>query len=206
MSQETNYRWYGALDSWLDRLAQKRADMYVAHYAKKEDGTTDELLEKRIRFEIGRRAELGKTLDIYEPIRWTGIRAVLGIAGAGVAKLVTNRLSGNAKTVGFGVEIGLVVATIINSAIDLTRLLPRYLSGLSAGKDIAIKAHETQEMLPYAHLPSTEIDTHALQRDVNTTKEHQAELVIAKPYSHIQPTSLIRQAERKEVVTTNEIS
>ena len=63
MSDKKDNRWFAGFDRWLDKQAQKRIDRYIDRYAKKEDGTTDEALARRIGWEVGRRAETGKQLD-----------------------------------------------------------------------------------------------------------------------------------------------
>jgi hypothetical protein len=139
MSEKNSKGFFSGLDSFLDRQIKKRINTYINEYATKEDGSTDKTLADRIRWEVGRRGETGKQLDIYEPLRWTGIRTVLGVLGAATAKMITDRLKGPEKKWAWGVEIGIIVGTVINSVIDLTRLYPRWLAGLEGGKNTALK-------------------------------------------------------------------
>ncbi len=134
-------RWYGFFDRFLDHQINKRIDTYIAQDATLPNGQINEPLARRIRWEVGRRGETGKQLDIYEPLRWTGIRALLGIAGAATAKTLTDRFSGKTKTLAWGIELGLIIGTAINSIIDLMRLYPRWMSGLEGGKNTALKLH-----------------------------------------------------------------
>src|SRR5262245_47683744 len=134
-------QWFGWLDRWLDRQAEKRIGHYIEKHATREDGSIAEKLARRITWEVGRRAETGKQLDVYEPMRWTGIRAVLGALGTAAAKLIEARYEhGETQKRFFGfVKIGIISSTLISGTIDLLRLYPRWLAGLEGGKNTALK-------------------------------------------------------------------
>ncbi|MDX2073216.1 MAG: hypothetical protein SFX19_02485 [Alphaproteobacteria bacterium] len=134
--------WFAAFERWLERLEEKRIGEYIEKYARQEDGSLDEKLARRIRWEVGRRAETGKQLDIYEPLHWTGVRAVLGVLGAAGAKFAEARWNNQHDKKYFHfIEVGLIAGTAISSAIDLLRLVPRWLYGLEGGKNTALKLH-----------------------------------------------------------------
>jgi hypothetical protein len=177
------------LEKFLDKKSAEVIERYIEQDAKKPDGSIDVPLAQRIRWEVSRRAETGKQLDIYEPLRWTGVRTLLGIIGAGVAKMVTDRVSGKSKTIAFGVEIGIIVTTVINSLIDLTRLYPRWLAGLKGGKNTALRLHHRLEALPEEQISSP---TPAIE--LNATVGNHA--IHKKP--PIQPTSFVDHAKPTE--------
>lgn len=175
-----------SIDSFLDRQINKRIDGYIDLYAKKDDGTIDQALATRIRWEVGRRGETGKQLDIYEPLRWTGIRAVLGVMGAVAAKAITNRITGKEKKLGTGIEIGLLISTAISSIIDLTRLFPRWLAGLEGGKNTALKLHRQNAASPEVKAYVSEVP-----KEIETT-----EPPLSEPPAHQQ--KILKERAKRE--------
>ncbi len=118
-------------DSFLARVTQERTQQYIDQYAT-HDGIVDKQLAGHIELELKRRAETGKELDIYEPLRWTVAQTVLSIAGAIGIKLTTE------KSISRPAMAVLSATTILTSSIQLMRLYPRFKAGLSGGLDVAI--------------------------------------------------------------------
>lgn len=142
MANDKNHSSHNPLERFLDRKIEERIEHYVDTEARRPGGTPDEELAARIRWEVGRRGETGKQIDIYEPMRWTGIKAAASIASVGVTKIIADRLKGKTpKQILWSVEAAVVIKTAIDSAVDLTRLYPRWLAGMEGGKNTALKLH-----------------------------------------------------------------
>lgn len=184
----------GGIGGFLNKKADQRIDQFVERHARQEDGTLNEPLAQRIRWEVSRRAETGKQLDIYEPFRWTVIRGMMGIVGAGIAKLITDRLTGKGKKIGFGVEIGIIVTTAVSTIIDLTRLYPRWLAGLEGGKNTALMLHHKFDAPAlHAHGPALQPSPESAQIP-EPAKDAALQGISKKPA--IQPISLLQRAEQ----------
>jgi len=195
VSDDNNNPSKSFIDRFLDKQIKTRIDGYINRYAKKEDGSVDETLANRIRWEVGRRGETGKQLDIYEPLRWTGIRAVLGVIGAATAKMITDKTTGKTKNLAWGVELGIIVSTVINSVIDLTRLFPRWLAGLEGGKNTALKLHR-ENMMPPNMEQSIKQENQAEEEIERCTAIEQAQTATKKAL--IKPIALKERASRDD--------
>jgi hypothetical protein len=164
-----------AFDRFLDYQIEERIRSDVRTYATRKDGTVDEGLKRRIEWEVGRRGETGKQLDIYEPLRWTGIRAVLGVLGAASAKMISDRVTGKKKQLFFTIEIATIVTTAISSAIDLLRLYPRWLAGLKGGRNTAIKLHNEFAAPPndqaFAPIPPEHMPKHGFAERIRRDQD-----------------------------------
>lgn len=124
------------LDDYLERLTEQRKLDYVQHYAVDEHGKVDPALVYRINREVHRRAAMSRELDIYEPLRWTGMSFLLSVAvGAGIKATTEKSFSKPAL-------ITLTATTALTSAIQLVRLIPRYDAALKGGVDTALAMHE----------------------------------------------------------------
>jgi hypothetical protein len=136
-----------AIEAYLDRDIERHVLAYQSTYAKNPDGSVNQALADRISWEVNRRGEMGKQLDVYEPMRWVAIRSVLGTGGAIASKIISDRLTGNNKMISTSVMAGIGVSTAIANAIDLVRVVPRYNAGLRGGADTAVKMY--QQDIPY---------------------------------------------------------
>lgn len=125
----------GIIDERLGKLVDRHASRYVRQYATHPDGTLDQPLAIRINREVQRRGTIGRELDIYEPLRWTGISFLLSAAvGAGIKVTTDKSFSRPALTT-------LMITTALTSAIQLVRILPRYEAGLRGGAETALTMH-----------------------------------------------------------------
>lgn len=119
------------IDNYLDRKAEKFILASVERYAQ-----DDVALANRIRWELTRRSELGKRLDIHEPIRWTAVQTGLSfVMGAAIKAFTDKKFSGPALWT-------LAISTVLMNSIQLARLLPRYQQGLDGALDTAISMHK----------------------------------------------------------------
>lgn len=125
-----------AIEDHLNGHVDSRAREWVARYAYDAQGKPDPALAYRIDREVHRRGAIGKQLDIYEPLRWTGISWVLTAAVGAVIKLTQE------KKISTPALITLAATTGLYSSIQLLRLLPRYDAGLRGGVDTAMTMHE----------------------------------------------------------------
>ncbi len=139
---QKNYNDKTPVDAFLNRKIEERIATFTEREARRPDGTIDEELAARIRWEVGRRGETGKQIDIYEPLRWTGIKAAASVASVAATKVIADRLKGKTpKQILWSVEAAVVIKTAIDSAVDLTRLYPRWLAGMEGGKNTAVKLY-----------------------------------------------------------------
>lgn len=127
------------LDNYLDKKVGERIATYQTAYATNPDGSVNDPLAQRIDWEVTRRGEMGKQLDIYEPLRWIGIKTVLGTGGAIAAKHISDKLTHNDKGISGAVMAGVAITTAISNGLDAVRVYPRYMAGLEGGLDTAIK-------------------------------------------------------------------
>lgn len=115
------------LDSKTEGFILASVSRYAAH---------DPALADRIRWEVTRRGELGKRLDIHEPIRWTAIQTGLSfLMGAAIKSFTDKKFSAPALwTLG--------ISTVLMNSIQLARLLPRYQQGLDGAVETALTMHQ----------------------------------------------------------------
>lgn len=123
------------IDRRLQEHIDQRASEWAEQFSRKPDGSHDEELRLRIDREVDRRGAIGRQLDIYEPLRWTGLSFALTAAG-GVAIKTTME-----KQIAKPAIVALLAGTALNSAVQLLRLVPRYDSGLRGGVDAALAMH-----------------------------------------------------------------
>lgn len=142
MTEDQKNFFHASVDNYLDRHVEQRAKQWSAQFGKNPDGSPNNDLACRIDMEIHRRGAIGKQLDIYEPLRWTGISYLLSAAlGVGI-KLTTD------KSFAKPALITLLTTTALTSGIQLFRLLPRYDAGLRGGVDTAVAMHRYHEAYP----------------------------------------------------------
>lgn len=124
------------VNAYLDERTEKFILTSIDKYAKQ-----DEVLAERIRWEVTRRGELGKRLDIHEPLRWTAIQTGLSFVMGGAIKAFTDKK--------FSVPAlwTLGVSTVLMNSIQLVRLVPRYQQGLEGAVETALKLEE--KSFPY---------------------------------------------------------
>ena len=118
------------VNNYLDEKTERFILTSVERYAK-----NDPILANRIRWEVTRRGELGKRLDIHEPIRWTAIQTGLSfLMGSAIKSFTDKKFSGPALwTLG--------ISTVLMNSIQLARLLPRYQQGLDGAVETALTMH-----------------------------------------------------------------
>lgn len=119
------------INRYLDHKTEQFILSSIERYAK-----DDPTLANRIRWEVTRRGELGKRLDIHEPIRWTAIQTGMSfIMGAAIKGFTDKKFSVPALwTLG--------ISTVLMNSIQLVRLLPRYQQGLDGAVDTAVTMHK----------------------------------------------------------------
>lgn len=136
-----NYREYDSvLSRWIDRkltqLVERRTEEYVRRYAVDEDGMRDEQLADLIRYEVRRRGHMSLELDVFEPIRWTGISTILGVVGG----IAVHRMIGEKslqKLAGTGAATG-----AMSAAISLIRPYFRFDAALYGGAQTALGIYD----------------------------------------------------------------
>lgn len=142
-------RW---LNRRMDTITEKVTHKFVDRYAKRNDGTMDEDLANRIRYEITRRSEMGRELDVFEPGRWAIYSSILGALSGGAAKLLHDKTIANkevnqpaVKSALIGTAFGSFAAALLIGGRILS--FARYKSGLYAGAQIAITQHNLQQKM-----------------------------------------------------------
>jgi hypothetical protein len=110
----------------LHDVTQKFVDKSVDKYAK-----DNSKFARIIEFEVRRRGDgAGLTQDVAEPLLWTGIKTASAIAIAAFTHRLKNK---EFKLVGDVTVIGL----LLNNAVELFRLVPRYKAGLQGSLEMA---------------------------------------------------------------------
>ena len=115
-----------AAKSSLHRITQRFVEKAVDKYAK-----DNPKFARIIEFEVRRRGDgAGLTQDVAEPLLWTGIKTVAAISIAILTKSLENQ---KFKMVGYASALGLV----LNNAIEVLRVVPRYKAGLQGSLEMA---------------------------------------------------------------------
>lgn len=136
-------RW---INNRLDALTLREADKYVQRYATQPNGSTDNELAERIRFEVIRRGQMGREIDVFEPLRATAIIGGSGVIAGLVAKLIDDpKIVSNQKVL--KTLKGGALATLATSLVQTGRILSfaRFKAGLYAGAQTAIEIHHLQK-------------------------------------------------------------
>ncbi len=120
------------IDGRLDKLVERRAEEYARRFSLRADGSQDKKLSDLIRYEVHRRGHLSKELDIFEPIRWTGLSFVLSF-GAGMAVQALLGGTNFRKMALSGIAGGLA-----GSAVSLVRPYLRFDAALYGGAQTAV--------------------------------------------------------------------
>jgi hypothetical protein len=176
---------FGWADDLLNKHVEKTTEKYIEKYAKNSDGSVNESLAKRIEWEVGRRGETGKQLDIWEPIRWAGQQTGLNIILGAAIKLFTD------KKISAPVLKLLAVTTTLTNAIQFVRIIPRYNAGMFGGLNTAIKMEKLQES------SQVNVKTSSMPAIEELPDEKTPSNRIGK-YTIPKPTSLMEQATREE--------
>jgi hypothetical protein len=148
----------------LDVITQQAIARYVGQYATYEDGTKNDVLADRIRYEVMRRSQMGREIDVLEPARWTAYSAMLGVFSGAAAKLLTEKLTGNHSPLNGRIIqntlIGTATAAAFAAVVTGGRVLSfaRFQSGLYAGAQTALSLYNenllTQRVDAHHPLPS----------------------------------------------------
>lgn len=137
-------RW---INRQLDAVTEREKEKYIRRYATRSDGTRDEALAERIDYEVTRRSQMGREIDVLEPGRWTIYSLLLGVVFGALGKLLGEKwleremqISPKAvkntflvTAIGGFVAAGLMGGRILSYA--------RFKSGLYAGAQTALATH-----------------------------------------------------------------
>lgn len=128
----------------LDTITDREAEKYVQRYATCEDGAVNEELAERIRFEVLRRSEMGREIDVLEPLRWTAYSFGLGLFSGTAAKAVEQRKTSPVALKGF--LRATAIGGFASAALMGGRILSfaRFKSGLYAGAQTALASYKQQ--------------------------------------------------------------
>jgi hypothetical protein len=164
---------------YLHRVTQRFVAKSVDTYAK-----DNPRFARMIEFEVRRRGDgAGLTQDVAEPLLWVGVKTSAAVAIAVLTKSLEN---GKLKLVGYATAVGLV----LNNAVELLRLVPRYKAGLQGSLEMAKDRWKSIE--------ETGVDPFNQQsREINvadTSKPHFAQTVQKK--SPVASVSLMEQAQK----------
>lgn len=132
----------------LDRITEQEMQKYIKQYATYPDGARNEPLAKRIEYEVTRRSQMGREIDVLEPGRWTLYSFLIGIFSGAAAKLTGDKLTDVKKPVsGKAIKNTLIGTSIVGLATALVtggRILSfaRFKAGLYAGAQTALAMHK----------------------------------------------------------------
>lgn len=134
-------RW---INKRLDRITERETEKYIKRYATDENGVVNEELAQRVRFEVLRRSEMGREIDVLEPGRWTLYSFALGLLSGTAAKAVENRTTAPGSLKGF--LRATTIAGVASGLLTGGRILSfaRFKSGLYAGAQTAIASYEKE--------------------------------------------------------------
>lgn len=137
----------------LDKITEREAEKYVQRYAVAEDGHINEKLAERIRFEVLRRSEMGREIDVLEPGRWTLYSFGLGLVAGTAAKAVEQRNAAPAALMRF--FRATAIAGFATSVLAGGRILSfaRFKAGLYAGAQTALASYQQQQEHSLLALP-----------------------------------------------------
>lgn len=140
----------------LDTITERETEKYVQRYAMGKDGRLNEELAERIRFEVLRRSEMGREIDVLEPGRWTVFSFLLGLGTGTAAKAVEQRNAAPPALKGF--LRATAIAGFAASALTGGRILSfaRFKAGLYAGAQTALASYQRQQGNPLLALPQAE--------------------------------------------------
>jgi len=111
---------------YLHQVSQRFVEKSVDEYAR-----DNPRFARMIEFEVRRRGDgAGLTQDVAEPLVWIGIKTVAAVA---IAALTHSLEKQKFKMIGYGSALGLV----LNNAVELFRLVPRYKAGLQGSLEMA---------------------------------------------------------------------
>jgi hypothetical protein len=138
------------IDPIFIRHAEKQGEKYVEKYARNSDGSQNEDLAKRIRWEVNRRKIYGLQLDVEEPALFAAEQIGWSVLASAAIKVFTHRKEGW-KAFG-NVAIGtLLTTTILNNAVHFMRIGQRYDAGLRGAAETAIDMYNRGAPLLATH-------------------------------------------------------
>lgn len=127
---------YRLMDRQLDRRIARRMEEYVRRYATQPDGSLDERLAERIRYEVQRRGHMSKELDVFEPIRWSIVSFLPSfLGGIGIRLLLGDKDVEKLAWSGFATGA-------LGTGISLLRPYARFDAALYGGAQTALGMYE----------------------------------------------------------------
>jgi hypothetical protein len=164
---------------YLHRVTQDFVSKSVDKYAK-----DNPRFARMIEFEVRRRGDgAGLTQDVAEPLLWAGIKTLAALAIVIPVEFIKNRKL---------VIIERVAATsiLLNNAVELFRLVPRYKAGLQGSLEMA---KERQEAID-AGLGDP-FNNQQSPREINKAGKPESKFAqTVQKQSPVIPTSLMEQA------------
>lgn len=120
----------GKITEWVKPSLHKVTQDFVARSIE-EHAKDEPKFARIIEFEVRRRGDgAGLTQDVAEPLVWAGIKT----AAAGSIAILTESIhNGKFKLIGYASAVGL----LLNNAVELFRLFPRYKAGLQGSLEMA---------------------------------------------------------------------
>lgn len=131
----------GVHKDWYERSVQAITEFVKPHLhhvsqrfvqrAIDEHAKDNPKFARIIEFEVRRRGDgAGLTQDVAEPLLWTGVKTAAALTIAVLTRSIEN---GKFKLIGYGAALGVV----LNNAVELLRLVPRYKAGLQGSLEMA---------------------------------------------------------------------
>ncbi len=123
-------RTVGSITEWVKPYLHKKTEAFIEKSIDKYAGD-DPRFARMIEFEVKRRGDgAGLTQDVAEPLLWVGVKTAAALVIAAISEsLHNNRI----KLVGRISALGIV----LNNAVELFRLVPRYVAGLQGSLEMA---------------------------------------------------------------------
>lgn len=127
---ERAVNWVTALvKPYLHRTSERFVNKAVDKYAKEKPH-----FARMIEFEVRRRGDgAGLTQDVAEPLVWIGVKTALAIAVEVIMKPFKSGKDLKWKWIGHAAALGIM----LQQAVELFRLLPRYKAGLQGSLEMA---------------------------------------------------------------------
>ena len=146
------------ITEWAKPYLHRRTHEFVEKSIK-EYAPDDPRFARMIEFEIRRRGDgAGLTQDVAEPLLWSGVKTA---AAMSIAVLGHSLNHGKFKLIGYVSALGIV----LNNAVELLRLVPRYTAGLQGSLEMAKDRWRSIE--------ETGVDPFNQQsREINDAHEH----------------------------------
>ena len=168
------------ITEWVKPHLHQKTKEFVKR-AVEENAPDNPHFARMIEFEVRRRGDgAGMTQDVAEPLLWTGIKTAAAVSIAVLGETINH---GKFKLIGRASALGI----LLNNAVELFRLVPRYTAGLQGSLEMAKDRWHSIE--------TTGVDPFNQQsREINKEKTAFAQTV--QPKAAIIPTTLIEQADK----------